>query len=182
MKALLLVALCLAALPGCSSLAGVESHGARSLRGRLGGLLVADYDAGRSTCSYDVPTGVLTADVVRVGNDQRHRRILATVEFNNRSDDPLHIAVADVFLTVAGQRHGAKLNQDLEMPPLRPRTRQSVEFAFDLDAVVQASELPLTIESVYPYRRAFVLTVRVPGLAPPDTGDAATPPTTAGRS
>ncbi|MEZ5964920.1 MAG: hypothetical protein R3F56_13855 [Planctomycetota bacterium] len=169
MNAFPLVAPCLLAVAACSSLDGVESHGARSLHGRLGGLLVAEFDVGRSTCSYDVPSGVLTADVTRVTNDQRRRRVLAMVEFNNRSDDPLHIAVADVFLQVDGQRRGAKLSQDLEMPPLRPRTRQTVEFAFDLDAVAPTAVYPMSIDSVYPFRRPFELAVRVPGLPPAAT-------------
>jgi len=164
MRAFLAPTVCLLAFCACASLDGVESHGARSLYGRIGGQLVAEFDVGRSTCSYDLPSGILTADVVRVTNDQRHRRVLARVEFNNRSDEPLHIAVADVFLIVAGQRHGAKLDHDLEMPPLRPRTRQTVEFAFDLDAVAPAGEFDLVIDSVYPYRRTFRLLVRVPGL------------------
>lgn len=166
MKAILLLAPCILALVACSSLDGVESHGARRLYGRIGTRLVAEFDVGRTTASHDVPSGIVTADVVRVVNDQRQRQILAKVEFNNRSDDPLHIAVADVFLDVGDQRHGAKLSRDLEMPPLRPRTRQTVEFAFDLDAPSPAGVYRLMIDNVYPYGKSFPLTVRVPGLPP----------------
>lgn len=170
MNALWLAVPCLPLLAACSSLEGVEAHGARSLHGRIGGRLVAEFDVGRSTSSHDVPSGVLTADVVRVVNDMRHRRVLAEIEFNNRSDDPLHIAIADVFLEIGDRRHGAKLAQDLEMPPLRPRTRQTVEFAFDLDDVAVAGAYRLLIENVYPFGRSFPITVRVPGLPPAPAG------------
>ena len=165
MNALSPLACCLVALSACGSLDGVEGHGARSLKGRVGGRLIAEFDAGRSTHSHSVPSGVLTADVVRVTNDYRHHLVLARVEFNNRSDDPLHIAVADVQIDLDGQRFAAKLVKDLEMPPLRPRTRQIVEFTFEPDAAPRAGMYVLTIGKVYPYGGAFPLRVGVPGLS-----------------
>jgi hypothetical protein len=159
-----------ALLPGCASHEGILDHGARSLRGRVGGRLVAEFDAGRSTHSLQVPSGVLTADVVRVTNDYRQRRVLVQIEFDNRSDDPLHIAVADVRLDALGQPHGAKLTRDLEMPPLRPRTRQTVEFTFELDAPPPGGVYPLTIARVFPHDRPFPLRIGVPGLPPAAAG------------
>lgn len=153
------------ALPcaACASYADVESHGATTLRGRVGSRLVAEFDPGRATYSYDLPSGVLTADVLRVTNDYRHRRVIAAVEFNNRSDEPLHLAVADIALSVAGTRYGAKLTYDAEMPPLRPRTRQTVELTFELDAPPPAGIYPLAIAKVFPHPRSFPLDLRVPG-------------------
>lgn len=151
------------AAASCTSYDDIEGHGASRLRGRVGGRLVAEFDPGRSTYSYDLPSGVLTADVVRVTNDYRYRRVVASVELNNRSDEPLHLAIADISLTVAATRHGAKLTYDTEMPPLRPRTRQTVELTFELDAPAPAGVYPLAIAKVFPHPRAFALDLRVPG-------------------
>jgi len=159
----LLAAVLLVVVAACRALADVEDHGARSLKGRVGTRLVAEFDAGRSTHSHPVPSGVLTADVTRVVNDYRQRRVVAVVEFHNRSDEPLHVAVADVRLEIDDQRFGAKLVHDVEMPPLRPRTRQTVEFTFEVDTPPRAAVYPLTIARVHPHGGRFVLAVPVPG-------------------
>jgi hypothetical protein len=168
MNALRCLALGVTLLAACASLDRVEDHGARSLKGRLGGRLIAEFDAGRSTHSHDVPSGVLTADVLRVTNDHRQRLVLAVVEFNNRSDDALHIAVADVRLLLGTRRYGAKLILDLEMPPLRPRTRQTVEFTFEVDTPPPAAVYTMHIAKVFPFGGEFPLRVPVPGLREQD--------------
>ena len=139
------------------------THGADQVRGRVEGRLIATYAAGRETTRLPLPSGELTVDVVEVAVDSRARTIEAIVEWHNRSDEALRVAVADMRLDYCGEPHAAKLPLDVEMPPLRPRVRQRTVLRFELSEAPVAGIYQLHVRRVTPIDRSLDLAVKVPG-------------------
>lgn len=143
----------------------LSTHGADQVRGRVDGRLIATYAAGRETTRLPLASGELTIDIVEVAVDSRTRTIEAIVEWHNRSDEALRVAVADMRLDYRGEPHAAKLPLDVEMPPLRPRVRQRTVLRFELGAPPVAGVYQLHVGRVTPIGRGLVLAVKVPGRA-----------------
>ncbi len=139
------------------------THDAEKVRGRADGRLVATYAAGRETCRLAVPSGELTVDVLEVAVDARARTLEANLEWNNRSDQVLRVAVADLLLAYQSTPLGAKLPLDVEMPPLRPRVRQQTRLRFDFDGPPAVGIYTLTVRRVAPLDRALAIAIPVPG-------------------
>lgn len=142
----------------------LSTHGADQVRGRVDGRLIATYAAGRETTRVPLASGELAIDVVEVAVDSRTRTIEAVVEWHNRSDEALRVAVADMMLDYRGEPHAAKLPLDVEMPPLRPRVRQRTTLRFELSAPPLAGVYQLRVGRVTPIDRSLDLAVKVPGL------------------
>lgn len=141
----------------------LSTHGADQVRGRVDGRLIATYAAGRETTRVALASGELTVDVVEVAVDSRTKTIEAILEWHNRSDEALRVAVADMMLDYRGEPHAAKLPLDVEMPPLRPRVRQRTALRFELSAPPLAGVYQLRIGRVIPIDRGLDLAVKVPG-------------------